>query len=74
MPSASESRTSRKRLAPKAMRTARSFSWLKARASNRFATLAQAINSTSPTAPINISSAGRTGCTIRPFRDSTATP
>ena len=54
-------RTTRPRPAPSAMRTA--ISWVRraARASSRLATLAQAINNSSPTAPSRVSSAARTG-------------
>ena len=48
-------RTSRQRLAPSAALTATSRSRVLARASSRFATLAQAISSTMPTAPSSIS-------------------
>ena len=52
-------RTTRALPAPSAMRTAISRSRAAARASRRFARLAQAISSTSSTAPLNTASAGR---------------
>ena len=51
------------RLAPSAMRTAISFCRSTARASSRLATFAHAISSTSATAPVSRSSAGRMFCT-----------
>ncbi len=63
--SVSSWRTSRSRLAPSAVRTAISFERAAARASNRLATLAQAMSSTNPTAPSSTSSAGRTSPTAR---------
>ncbi len=52
-PSVSSCRINRQRLAPSERRTAISFWRTAARASNRFATFAQAINSTRPTIVIN---------------------
>ena len=53
------------RLAPSASRTAASCDRAVARTSSRFATLAQAISSTSPTAPISTSSGDRALPTVR---------
>ena len=57
--SVSNCRTSRQRPAPKAVRTAISCCRPAARASNRFATLAQAMSSTNATAPAKIKSDAR---------------
>jgi hypothetical protein len=58
------SRAMRGRLAPRAARTAISLRRSTARASSRFATFAQAISRTTATAPVSITMAGRTFCTI----------
>src|SRR6266851_3059442 len=55
-------RTNRPRLPPKARRTAISLRREAARANSKFATLAQAIRSTTATAAIRIASAGRMSC------------
>ena len=60
MPSVTNCRANRPRLAPIAPRIAISRRRASARASKRFATLTLAINKTNPTAPSNTSSAGRT--------------
>ena len=61
------------RPAPMAARTAISFCREAARASNRLATLAQAISRTRPTAPSRISRAGRTSSTMNSRIGITAT-
>ena len=61
--SASNWRTICQRVAPSAARTAISRDRAVARASIRFATFAQAMSRTSPTAPIRTSSVVRTGAT-----------
>ena len=62
--SASNCRIMRDRLAPNAARIDISFWRVSPRASKRFATLAQAMSSTNPTAPNNTSNARRTLPTI----------
>jgi hypothetical protein len=70
--SVSSWRTSRPLPAPNATRTATSRSRAAARASSRLATFAQAMSSTSPTAPLKTRSAGRTSPTRSSFIATTS--
>jgi hypothetical protein len=72
--SVSSCRPSRRRLAPSAARSAISFRRADARLRSRFATLAHAINRTSPTAPSSVPCAIRTFSVTCWMRETTVTP
>ena len=72
--SVSNCRSTRAQLAPSAARIANSRLRAAARASNRFATFAHAINKTSPTAPNNVRSIPLTSPTICSFSGVTLVP
>ena len=67
-------RVTRERLAPSASRSAISFCRTAARASSRFATLAQAMRRTNPTAPSKMRSAGLMSPTTSSWSGTTTAP